>query len=150
MTISSAPGRYPKLAGTEPAELTDEELHSFVVSPLAACADSARDPDDWFPIATAAARARAEASSALAVCAACPVRAECLELSLRQWRGVGRHGIWGGLVETDRDALRREWLKGVPVTALLSGRPGVTEISGAFQVRRRAHHVIDSDLAHAL
>jgi len=126
MTISSAPGRYPKLAGTEPAgtepaELTDEELHSFVVSPLAACADSALDPDDWFPIATAAARARAEASSALAVCAACPVRAECLELSLRQWRGVGRHGIWGGLVETDRNALRREWLKGVPVTALLSG-----------------------------
>jgi Transcription factor WhiB len=116
LTISSAPGPYQ-----EPAELTDEELHSFVVSPLAACADSALDPDDWFPIATAAARARAEASSALAVCAACPVRAECLELSLRHWRGVGRHGIWGGLVETDRNALRREWLKGVPVKALLSG-----------------------------
>ena len=133
MTISSAPGRYAKLAGTEPggaepAELTDEELHSFVVSPLAACADSALDPDDWFPIATAAARARAEASSALAVCAACPVRAECLELSLRHWRSVGRHGIWGGLVETDRNALRREWLKGVPVTALLSGRPTAPQL----------------------
>jgi hypothetical protein len=33
---------------------------------------------------------------------------------------VGQHGIWGGLVETERDALRREWLNGVPVTALLS------------------------------
>ena len=128
MNISSAPGRYPKLAGTEPvgaepAELTDEELLRFVVSPLAACAGSALDPDDWFPVATAAARARAEAFGALAVCAACPVRAECLELSLRHWRSAGRHGIWGGLVETDRNALRREWLKGVPVTELLSGRP---------------------------
>jgi uncharacterized membrane protein HdeD (DUF308 family) len=27
---------------------------------------------------------------------------------------------------------------------------GIMEISAAFQVRRRAHHVIDSDLAHAL
>jgi hypothetical protein len=123
MTISSAPGRCTELADTEPAELTDGELHSFVVSPLASCADTALDPDDWFPIATATARARAEASRALAVCAACPVRAECLELSLRHWRDAGRHGIWGGLVETDRNALRREWLKGVPVTALLSGGP---------------------------
>ncbi len=115
MTISSAPGQH-----TGPAGLTNEELHDFVVSPLAACADTALDPDEWFPIATAAARARAEASAALAVCAGCPVRAECLELSLRQWSGVGRHGIWGGLVEADRLSLRREWLKGVPVTTLLS------------------------------
>lgn len=118
MTISPAPGLH---AG--PAGLTDEELHGFVVSPMAACADTALDPDEWFPIATRASRARAEASRALAVCAGCPVRAECLELSLRHWHGVGRHGIWGGLVEADRNALRREWLKGVPVTLLLAETP---------------------------
>ena len=64
-------------------------------------------------------RARAEATRALAVCTACPVRAECLELSLRTWSGAGQHGIWGGFVEADRNSLRREWLRGAPVTALL-------------------------------
>jgi hypothetical protein len=96
MTISSAPGRYPELAGTEPAgtesaELTDEELHSFVVSPLAACADSALDPDDWFPIVTAAARARAEASSALAVCLPGTGRVPGTVAAAMAWRGATWH-----------------------------------------------------------
>jgi hypothetical protein len=47
------------------------------------------------------------------------VRAECLELSLRTWSGAGQHGIWGGLVEADRNSLRHEWLRGAPVTVLL-------------------------------
>jgi WhiB family redox-sensing transcriptional regulator len=115
MTISPPSG-----VGTGPASLTDEELQNFVTSPLAACAGTALDPDEWFPIAAKAARARAEANRALGVCATCPVRAECLELSLRTWSGAGQHGIWGGLVEADRNALRREWTGGVPVTALLA------------------------------
>ena len=117
MTTSPAPSLC-----TGPAGITDEELYNLVVSPLAACAGSALDPDEWFPITAAAVGARAEASGALAVCGLCPVRAECLELSLRHWRGVGRHGVWGGLVEADREVLRRKWLKGVPVTRLLSDR----------------------------
>ena len=52
-----------------------------------------------FLFATGIVRARAEAARALAVCAVCPVRAECLELSLRHWASVGQHGIWGGLVK---------------------------------------------------
>ncbi len=115
MTIALPPG-----AGTGPAALTDEELRNFVAGPLAGCADTSLDPDEWFPIAAKAARARIEAVRALAVCAACPVRGECLELSLRTWNGAGQHGIWGGLVEADRNALRREWQRGAPVTALLS------------------------------
>lgn len=111
----------PRSVGTGPAALTDEELQNFVASPLAGCADSSLDPDEWFPIAAKAARARTEATRALAVCAACPVRGECLELSLRTWSGAGQHGIWGGVVEADRNALRREWQRGVPVPALLSG-----------------------------
>jgi WhiB family redox-sensing transcriptional regulator len=115
MTISP-----PSSVGAGPASLTDEELQNFVASPLAGCAGTALDPDEWYPIAAKAARARAEATRALAVCAACPVRAECLELSLRTWSGAGQHGIWGGLVEADRHALRREWMGGVAVTALLA------------------------------
>ena len=115
MTISP-----PSSVGAGPAALTDEELQNFVASPLAGCAGTTLDPDEWFPIAAKPSRARAEAARSLAVCAACPVRAECLELSLRTWSGAGQHGIWGGLVEADRNVLRREWLRGAPVTALLS------------------------------
>jgi len=115
MTISP-----PSSVGTGQAALTDEELQNYVASPLAGCAGTALDPDEWYPIAAKAGRARAEAARALAVCTACPVRAECLELSLRTWSGAGQHGIWGGLVEADRNSLRREWLRGAPVTALLA------------------------------
>ena len=115
MTISP-----PLSVGTGPAAVTDEELQNFVASPLAGFAGTTLDPDEWYPIAAKPARARAEAARALAVCAACPVRAECLELSLRTWSGAGQHGIWGGLVEADRHALRREWLVGAPVAAPLS------------------------------
>ena len=116
MTISP-----PSSVGAGPAALTDEELRNFVASPLVGCAGTTLDPDEWFPIAAKPARARAEAARALAVCATCPVRAECLELSLRTWSGAGQHGIWGGLVEAERNSLRREWLRGAPAAALLAG-----------------------------
>jgi hypothetical protein len=102
-----------------PASLTDEQLSGCVMSPLARCAMTAIDPDEWFPVATTARAARAEAAHALALCMVCPVRAECLELSLRHWDAVGRYGIWGGLVEAERAAFRREWLAGTEVTMLL-------------------------------
>jgi hypothetical protein len=35
------------------------------------------------------------------------VRADCLELSLRHWFGIGAHGVWGGLVAEERRELRR-------------------------------------------
>jgi hypothetical protein len=44
----------------------------------------------------------------IAVCMACPVRALCLELSLRYW-DVGQHGVWGGLVPAERTRLRHRW-----------------------------------------
>jgi hypothetical protein len=49
-------------------------------------------------------KARREAAAAIAVCAVCPVQAQCLELSLRHWQ-VGQHGIWGGLVAAERAEL---------------------------------------------
>jgi len=107
----------------ESAEVTVEELSATVMSPLAQCAGSALDPDEWYPIASKPSRARAEAARALAVCAECPVRAACLELSMRGWDAGGEHGIWGGLVEADRAAARAGWLAGTPVTALLTAIP---------------------------
>ena len=43
------------------------------------------------------------AEPARRICAACPVREPCLEFALRH--GI-THGIWGGLAERDRRALR--------------------------------------------
>ncbi|HWG64222.1 MAG TPA: WhiB family transcriptional regulator, partial [Streptosporangiaceae bacterium] len=103
----------------EPADLTDDELKDCVMSPLARCSASGVDPDEWFPITSARKGARLEASRALAVCNGCPVRAECLEVSMRFWFAAGRHGVWGGYVEAERSDLRRDWLAGVPVRTLL-------------------------------
>jgi hypothetical protein len=91
-----------------PAGLTDQQLTTRLMSPLARCTDHGLDPEDWFPVATRPDRAWAESVNALALCAVCQVRPECLEFSMRHW-SIGRHGIWGGLVETDRAALRRAW-----------------------------------------
>jgi WhiB family redox-sensing transcriptional regulator len=113
----TAHARQPDLHA-EPADVTVDELSATVMSPLARCANSALDPDEWYPIAIKPARARAEAARALAVCAVCPVRAECLEFSMRRWETGGEHGIWGGLVEADRAAVRAGWLAGTPVSAL--------------------------------
>ena len=87
--------------------LTDDVLWARVAG-QARCADSGLDPDQWYPVSAEPAQARHEAAAAIAVCAGCPVRAPCLELSLRHW-DIGQHGVWGGLVATDRAYLRRRW-----------------------------------------
>ncbi len=71
----------------------------------ARCADGSLDPDQWFPLSAHPENARREAAAAIAVCGACPVRAECLALSLRYW-SIGQHGVWGGLLPADRATLR--------------------------------------------
>jgi WhiB family transcriptional regulator, redox-sensing transcriptional regulator len=54
---------------------------------------------DFFP-------ARGESvRDAKAVCARCPVQAECLEFALRL---KVAHGVWGGLSERERRTLRRD------------------------------------------
>jgi hypothetical protein len=115
MTITA-----PAAAG--PAQLTDRELQARVTGPEARCAAAAIDPDDWFPVTSEPAKARAQSTHALALCAACAVRAECLELALRHWAGAGRHGIWGGTLESQRQVLRKKWLSGLTVTELLGRR----------------------------
>ena len=73
----------------------------------AAC--RAHDPMLWYPEygshgpGTAKKKA-AQDAAAKAICAQCPVRRDCLHSALE--RGE-RHGIWGGLNEDERKALKR-------------------------------------------
>ena len=105
--------------GRNPARLGDQELTIRLMSPLASCSRGSVDPDEWYPAAIKTEHARAESARALAICARCPVRAECLEFAMRHWRAVGQHGVWGGLVETERSALRPGWQSGTPVAELM-------------------------------
>jgi Transcription factor WhiB len=75
----------------------------------ARCSRPAVDPDWWFPLSDLSVVARREAAAAIAICRLCPVRIQCLELSIRHW-DVGRHGIWGGLLAVERAELRRLFL----------------------------------------
>jgi WhiB family redox-sensing transcriptional regulator len=54
--------------------------------------------DAWFP------EVGMSPAAAKAVCATCPVVAECLEHALS---APEKFGIWGGLSETQRRSLRR-------------------------------------------
>jgi hypothetical protein len=112
----------------EPAELANHELQARVNGAEARCAGTAVPPDEWFPLSVDPVKARLHARRALELCRACSVRAECLELSLREWDNAGHHGIWGGTLESERHALRREWLAGATVRSLLRApaedRPG--------------------------
>lgn len=59
------------------------------------------NPNLWFPstVGTSAMSARAKA-----ICRDCPVQADCLTHALS---ADERWGIWGGLGEDERDAIRR-------------------------------------------
>ncbi len=70
--------------------ITDER--PWVV--FGACRDV--DPDLFFPAG------REEESHALALCASCPVRQECLDYALEAGE---RFGIWGGMTEKQRRKL---------------------------------------------
>ena len=72
----------------------------------ARCADAGLDPDQWFPVSAEVGNAHREAAAALAICNSCPVRPDCLALSLQHW-DIGQHGVWGGLLAAERAELRR-------------------------------------------
>ena len=63
---------------------------------FAACREA--DPDFFFP------SNKEEEDRALALCATCPVRIDCLEYALEARE---RFGIWGGLTEKQR----KRWLR---------------------------------------
>jgi WhiB family redox-sensing transcriptional regulator len=68
----------------------------------ALCAQS--DPNAWFPEPGGRGQ-----PAALRICAACPVRAQCLDHALAgadTWQGIST-GIWGGTTPAERRAIRR-------------------------------------------
>ena len=60
------------------------------------------DPDLFFPISPGGASQR-EVRRAKAVCATCPVQAECLAFAVETRQA---HGVWGGLGEEELAQLR--------------------------------------------
>ncbi|NED11333.1 MULTISPECIES: WhiB family transcriptional regulator [unclassified Streptomyces] len=67
----------------------------------AACRDE--DPDLFFPIGSTG-PALVQAEEAKAVCRRCPVQEECLRWALENNQDSG---VWGGLGENERRALKR-------------------------------------------
>jgi transcription factor WhiB len=63
--------------------MTGRGLWPFVLA-RAACSNSRLNPDDWYPVSVPVAGAGVRRPPpSRSVCAACPVRGECLELALR-------------------------------------------------------------------
>ena len=56
------------------------------------------DPDLFFPI-SASGRSLEQVTAAKAICAACPVRRECLAFALITGQA---HGVWGSLTQEER------------------------------------------------
>lgn len=77
----------------------------------AAAACRGTGPEQWFPV-------RGDGTSSYppetrAMCAACPVRGDCLDAGMTE-----AYGMWGGLTPQGRDALRRDALRrGAPIRA---------------------------------
>jgi len=67
----------------------------------ARCKDE--DPELFFPIGTTG-PAAVQIERAKAICVRCDVRAECLEWAMSTAQDAG---VWGGLSEEERRALRR-------------------------------------------
>jgi WhiB family transcriptional regulator, redox-sensing transcriptional regulator len=68
---------------------------------IAACRDE--DPELFFPIGNTG-PALLQIEEAKSVCRRCPVREECLQFALESGQDAG---VWGGLSEDERRALKR-------------------------------------------
>lgn len=84
------------------------ERESWAWTAVAAC--RGMDPATFFP------RRGAPTREAKAVCARCPVKAECLRSSLEEGE---RFGIWGGFSERERRRLRRRLNDGADIEAVV-------------------------------
>lgn len=113
--------------------------HELVVTPdrmwrdRAACRGGG-DPERFFPTAEAGPDYEAQVAVAKAVCAGCPVRAECLE-----WAAELPYGIAGGMTEDERRQ-HRAGRRGRRVCRALSRPVGATsaEVAAAGRDAIRA------------
>ncbi|MEV5680602.1 MULTISPECIES: WhiB family transcriptional regulator [unclassified Streptomyces] len=70
------------------------------------------DPDLFFPIGSTG-PALVQTEDAKAVCATCPVREQCLRWALENGQDSG---VWGGMGEDERRALKRRTRRRVKET----------------------------------
>jgi WhiB family redox-sensing transcriptional regulator len=75
------------------------------------------DPELFFPIGTTG-PAGAQIAAAKAICMLCEVRMECLEWSMATGQDAG---VWGGLSEEERRALRRARRRGEAARVPIAG-----------------------------
>lgn len=73
------------------------------------------DPDLFFPNSPGG-LSFSQITRAKVVCAACPVRRECLEFAIDHDRG---DGIWGGTTPKERNSVRRRELRARRASAQL-------------------------------
>lgn len=74
----------------------------------AVCRDE--DPELFFPVGNAG-PALAQIAEAKTVCRRCPVVADCLAWALESGQDAG---VWGGMSEDERRALKRKNVRGRP------------------------------------
>jgi WhiB family redox-sensing transcriptional regulator len=80
--------------------------HEVVWQDLASCAEASGDY--WYPEKDGVTR---EAKTAKRICAACPVRPQCLEFALDHMTttyGAGMYGIWAGTTVNQRKQMLRQ------------------------------------------
>lgn len=77
-----------------PADATNWRSH-------AACLT--HDPELFFPVGTAG-PTLTQIEEAKQVCSECPVRTQCLQWAVEMEM---KHGVWGGLTETERLSMKR-------------------------------------------
>ncbi|MBP2341076.1 WhiB family redox-sensing transcriptional regulator [Saccharothrix coeruleofusca] len=87
--------QYPRHAPTSPSSSGTDWRHR------AACRDE--DPELHFPVGSSG-PALLQIEDAKTVCRRCPVTADCLAWALESGQD---HGVWGGLSEGERRALKR-------------------------------------------
>jgi WhiB family redox-sensing transcriptional regulator len=78
----------------------------------AMCRD-AEDPDLWFPVGNSG-PALLQISEAKVVCRRCPVASSCLTYALESGQDAG---VWGGMSEDERRALKRRTLRKTDASA---------------------------------
>lgn len=105
------------------------------------------DTETWFPLATAnqhrvSVVVQAQTEQAKAICANCPVRQKCLDWALttpEPW------GIWGGLTEEERAAMRRPGLTQREAASARAAEEAQRRAARDEQVRMLAKQQIYSD-----
>lgn len=103
------PAQFDALTAAAPLVDTPVSVLDARVTDGAMCAGG--DPEAWYPpygTARVSTDRKVERSRADELCESCPVRAECLALSLDLGE-LGKWGVWGGLSERDRADLRPLW-----------------------------------------